>query len=114
MKHSFAPNHDLEICPLLRRIQSCRWGRQTQPGKSVAITTSTNVTETFDYIKVSFDSVGRPVILGWLVCSKSRVRCLVTQYNIVGDIFTVYMTDLPVSLLPVEESVGSILCCVLL
>ena len=50
MKHSFAPNHDLEICPLLRRIQSCRWGRQTQPGKSVAITTSTNVTETFDYM----------------------------------------------------------------
>ena len=50
MKHSFAPNHDLEICPLLRRIQSCRWGRQTQPGKSVAITTSTNVTELCVYV----------------------------------------------------------------
>ena len=37
MKHSFAPNPDLEICPPLRRSQNCRWGRQTQPGKSVAI-----------------------------------------------------------------------------
>ena len=37
MKHSFAPNHDLEICPPLRRSQNCGWGRQTQPGKSVAI-----------------------------------------------------------------------------
>ena len=37
MKHSFAPNTDLEICPPLRRSQNCRWGRQTQPGKSVAI-----------------------------------------------------------------------------
>ena len=53
MKHSFATNPDLEICPPLRRSQNCRWGRQTQPGKSVAITTSTNVTETFDYICIS-------------------------------------------------------------
>ena len=37
MKHSFAPNTDLEICPQLRRSQNCRWGRQTQPGRSVAI-----------------------------------------------------------------------------
>ena len=37
MKHSFTPNPDLEICPPLRRSQNCRWGRQTQPGKSVAI-----------------------------------------------------------------------------
>ena len=37
MKHSFAPNADLGICPPVRRSQNCRWGRQTQPGKSVAI-----------------------------------------------------------------------------
>ena len=37
MKHSFAPNQDLEICPSLRRSQSCWWGRQTQPGNGIAI-----------------------------------------------------------------------------
>ena len=37
MKHSFAPNPDLEICPSLRRSQSCWWGRQTQPGNGIAI-----------------------------------------------------------------------------
>ena len=37
MKHSFAPNPDLGICPSLRRSQSCWWGRQTQPGNGIAI-----------------------------------------------------------------------------
>ena len=50
-KHIFAPNQDHPTYPPSRWCVFFFW-RLPQPGNGIAITTSTNVTETFDYIDI--------------------------------------------------------------
>ena len=86
MKHCFAPNPDLEICPSLRRSQNCRWGRQTQPGKSIAINKEQRVCSdpclyrTSDFLISTFPGLS-PAQGGALPRTPARLRLFVTAAN---------------------------------
>ena len=87
MKHSFATNPDLEICPPLRRSQNCWLGRQTQRGNGSAINSfyraysAPCLIEDYKTPNLSGDPITipgwvlPPAMNQWIICGADRVHC---------------------------------------